>query len=447
MSSIEVNFDGLVGQTHHYAGLSIGNHASLYNRNGLSNPKKAVLQGLKKMKILLNQGFVQGIVPPQPRPNVNALRALGFSGTNEQLLRYVGKTSPLLLSAFSSASSMWTANAATVSPSADSRDGKVHFTVANLNSKLHRSFEVLTTSSILRAIFNNRNYFCHHNALPQQSDFGDEGGANHNRLCKQYDTQGIQLFVYGRKAFGNGIVPQRYPARQTLEASEAVSRLHQLNPQYTIFVQQNPVAIDSGVFHNDVISVSNQYLLFHHQYAFLNQKSVLKQLFDKSALLELPFINIEVPESEVTMQDAITSYLFNSQILTKSDGKMLIVVPEECRRCKNVWRYLNNLIEHISCPINEIQVFNLRESMQNGGGPACLRLRVVLNKDEFSAVNSGCILTDYRYKQLIKWVEKHYRDRLHSNDLVDPQLLNEVYQALDELTQLLMLGSIYDFQQ
>lgn len=447
MSGYEANFDGLVGPTHHYAGLSVGNEASLHNRDGLSNPRKAALQGLQKMKALADRGFVQGILPPQPRPNVDALRALGFSGSDTQVIARAAATSPQLLSALSSASSMWTANAATVSPSADSADGRVHFTVANLNNKLHRSLEAPVTSAILRATFNNDAHFSHHDALPQQSDFGDEGAANHNRFCGEYDSPGVHLFVYGRRAFGGGIAPQRYPARQTREASEAVARLHQLNPEYTLFAQQNPDAIDSGVFHNDVIAVSNRHVLFHHQQAFLEQNRLLSQLRDKCAALELPFVNIEVPQDQVSLEDAVASYLFNSQLLSKPDGKMVIVVPEECRQRENVWRYLNALTTQADSPIDEIELFDLRESMRNGGGPACLRLRVVLSEAERAAVNDGSLMTDARYQQLTRWVEKHYRDRLHSSDLADPQLLREVRQALDELTQILTLGSIYDFQR
>jgi len=447
MSGYEANFDGLVGPTHHYAGLSVGNEASLHNRDGLSNPRKAALQGLAKMKALADRGFVQGILPPQPRPNLDALRALGFSGSDTQVLARAAATSPHLLSALSSASSMWTANAATVSPSADSADGRVHFTVANLNNKLHRSLEAPVTSAILRATFNNDAHFSHHHALPQQGDFGDEGAANHNRFCGDYDRQGIQLFVYGRRAFGGGVAPQRYPARQTREASEAVARLHQLHPDYTLFAQQNPAAIDSGVFHNDVIAVSNRHVLFHHQSAFVDQDRLLAQLREKSAALGLPFESVEVPQDRVSLQDAVASYLFNSQLLSKPDGKMMIVVPEECRQRENVWRYLNEMTTRPGSPIDEIQLFDLRESMRNGGGPACLRLRVVLNEAERAAVNSGSLMNDARYQQLTRWVEKHYRDRLHSRDLADPQLLREVRQALDELTQILTLGSIYDFQR
>lgn len=446
MSGFEANFDGLVGPTHHYAGLSVGNEASQNNRDGESNPKKAALQGLFKMKTLADKGFIQGILPPQPRPNMTALRGLGFQGSDAEVIRSAAAQAPQLLSAFSSASSMWTANAATVSPSADSADGKLHFTVANLNNKLHRSQEAPTTAAILRATFADEACFSHHDALPQHEYLGDEGAANHNRFCRDYDRQGVQFFVYGKRASG-GVAPVKYPARQTLEASEAIARLHQLNPDYTVFAQQDPAAIDRGVFHNDVIAVSNRHVLFHHQHAFLNQRAVLDQLREKTAQLDIPFTSVEVPQAQVSLDDTVASYLFNSQLLSKADGKMLIVVPEECRQRSNVWQYLTELVSDSASPINEVAVFDLRESMRNGGGPACLRLRVVLNHRELAAVNPQSLMNDERYQQLTRWVEKHYRDRLHARDLGDPQLLGEVYQALDELTQILGLGSVYDFQR
>ena len=184
MKAFEVNFDGLVGLTHHYAGLSYGNVASTSNKNSVANPKQAAKQGLQKMKTLADLGFKQAVLPPQERPHVGVLRQLGFSGSDSQVIAQAAKQAPALLSAVSSASSMWTANAATVSPSADTADRRVHFTVANLNNKFHRAIEAETTSRTLHAIFNNPAHFAHHEALPQQSLMGDEGAANHNRLCR-----------------------------------------------------------------------------------------------------------------------------------------------------------------------------------------------------------------------------------------------------------------------
>jgi succinylarginine dihydrolase len=445
MFAYEVNFDGLVGLTHNYAGLSFGNVASTSNKNTAANPKLAALQGLEKMKGLADLGFKQGVLPPQDRPCIASLRQLGFSGDDVNVLRQAAKTAPHLLTAVSSAASMWVANAATVSPSADTADGKVHFTVANLNSKFHRSIEAQTTSNTLNAIFADTEHFTHHHALPQQSIMSDEGAANHNRLCRDYGEPGVEVFVYGRQAYG-GAAPTKYPARQTREASEAVARLHQLDQEKTVFVQQNPSVIDQGVFHNDVISVSNGNVLFHHQEAFSNQTSAFAEIDRKLQQLGSNFIPIEVPASKVSVSDAVATYLFNSQLLSKADGKMLIVVPEESRRNVRVWAYLNELIQGDN-PINEMRVFDLRESMCNGGGPACLRLRVVLNEAELRVTNSKALLDDSLYQLLRHWVNKHYRDRLTEADLADPQLLLENRGALDELTQIMNLGSIYAFQQ
>lgn len=446
MSAYEVNFDGLVGLTHHYAGLSFGNVASTSNKNTPANPKLAAKQGLQKMKTLSDMGFKQGVLPPQERPHIPVLRQLGFTGSDAQIIAAVAKQSPQLLSAVSSASSMWTANAATVSPSADTADKRVHFTVANLNNKFHRAIEADTTSATLRSIFKNETHFVHHAALPQQALMGDEGAANHNRLGGDYGDAGVEVFVYGKQAFGGMVEPQRFPARQTREASEAVMRLHGLDAAQTVFIQQNPDVIDQGVFHNDVIAVSNRNVLFHHQQAFLNQTQALDEISQKMSALGHQFISVEVPTAQVSVADAVGTYLFNSQLLSKPDGKMMIVVPEESRQNQRVWDYLSSLINS-NGPINEIKVFDLRESMRNGGGPACLRLRVVLTDAELQAVAPGVLMNESLFLTLNNWIDRHYRDRLTEADLADPQLLIENRQALDELTRIMGLGSIYPFQQ
>lgn len=446
MSGYEINFDGLVGPTHHYAGLSFGNEASTKYSMQLSNPKLAAKQGLLKMKALADLGLQQGVFAPQERPHLPSLRALGFEGTDQQVIARAMHQSPALLSALSSASSMWTANAATVSPSADSADGRVHFTAANLNNKFHRSIEHDTTSRLLAAMFPDEQHFAHHAALPPVALFGDEGAANHNRLGGAYDQTGVQVFVYGQQFLGGGTGPQRYPARQSREASEAIARLHQLNPERTVFIQQNPDVIDQGVFHNDVIAVSNQQVLFYHQHAFVDQSQVLSEIERKLATIGQQFVPIEVPTDRVSVSDAVSTYLFNSQILTRPEGGMSIVVPEESRQNAAVWSYLNDMLQ-MSTPIDDIRVFDLRESMRNGGGPACLRLRVAVNDAELNAINPNIRMNDALFERLNLWVDQYYRDRLCQADLADPELLNESQSALDELTQILGLGAVYHFQR
>lgn len=445
MKHYEVNFDGLVGPTHNYAGLSFGNVASLTNAQNVSNPREAAKQGLAKMKSLTELGLVQGVLAPQQRPDLSILRRLGFTGNDANILKQAARQSPQALLACYSASSMWTANAATVSPSADTQDGRVHFTPANLVDKFHRSIEPEVTGNILQAVFNNSKYFCHHQHLPSHPDFGDEGAANHTRLCQQYGHAGLEIFVFGRSSYDKIIrCPQKFPARQTLEASQAIARLHGLTDDTALFVQQNPNVIDQGVFHNDVISVGNQNVLFYHQQAFIDAQQVKADIMHRLPDTELVFI--EVSNQEVSLQDAVKSYLFNTQIVTLANGDMAIIAPTNCQQTPTVKAYFDDLLTR-NTPIKQIKYFDVKQSMQNGGGPACLRLRVALNEHELEAVNPNTLMNDDLFTTLNQWVDRNYRDRLNFEDLQDPSLITESHTALDELTQILKLGSIYPFQQ
>ncbi len=440
----EYNFDGLVGPSHNYAGLSFGNVASFSNVKSASNPKQAALQGLAKMRALAARGFAQALLPPQDRPNFRLLRSIGFTGTDAEVLARAYKESPVILACAYSASPMWTANAATVSPSADTADGRVHFTAANLNNKLHRAFEHAQSARSLRAIFGDEQHFAVHDALPSTPAFGDEGAANHTRLGASHGAPSVELFVYGRVEFDPSAPgPKRYPARQTLEASQAVARLHGLQPKRTVCVQQNPDVIDQGVFHNDVIAVGNGNVLFYHEQAFADEEASLSQVGRAVADAGADLTALRVDTGQVPIQDAVTSYLFNSQLLTKEDGKMALVIPQECQENKAVSRYLEGLVAS-DAPIDELIHFDLRQSMRNGGGPACLRLRVALSEREARAMHQGVIMTEALYHRLVAWVEKHYRDHLEPSDLADPQLALEVHAALEELTVILNLPGLYD---
>lgn len=445
MKHYEANFDGLVGPTHNYAGLSFGNVASLNNAASTSSPKSAAKQGLLKAKALADMGMVQGMLAPQERPDLHTLRRIGFSGSDAQVLSNAAKQAPAVLRACCSASSMWTANAATVSPSADTHDGKLHFTPANLVDKLHRSIEPITTGNILKATFNNSRYFSHHQHLPEHASFGDEGAANHTRLCREYGHAGLELFVYGQEATNPlAAKPKLFPARQTLEASQAIARLHQLDDDSAVFIQQNPDVIDQGVFHNDVIAVGNQNVLFYHQQAFVDTQAKIAEIQRKFNGQELHFI--EVPTAKVSIDDAVKSYLFNTQIITLPSGEMAIIAPTNCQDNPAVAAYLDEVVA-LGTPIKQVHYFDVKQSMQNGGGPACLRLRVAMNEMEVAAVNQHTLMSDALFARLNLWVDKHYRDELAVDDLADPQLVIESRTALDELTQIMKLGSVYQFQK
>ena len=444
MTTREFNFDGLVGPTHNYSGLSLGNVASQANEGNASNPKEAAKQGLRKMKALHDLGLAQAVLPPQERPAIDFLKQCGFAGAEAQIIERAAKNAPSLFQAACSASSMWTANAATISPSADTQDHKLHLTPANLINKLHRSIEDQTTSNVLNAIFIDQDKFSIHDPLPHHESLGDEGAANHTRLCHSHDSTGLELFVYGQHFFNNSAPkPTQFPARQTLEASESVIRSHQLKNNSSLLAQQNPAVIDQGVFHNDVIAVGNENVLFYHQQAFLNEDALKNQV--EEFFGDSNFYFIRVNDDQVSVEQAIKSYLFNSQIVTLPDQSMAFILPQECQENSAVW-YTLEQIKNDDNPIDHLIVKDLRQSMANGGGPACLRLRVVLNQDEANAINHGIIFDDNLFEQLDQWVDKHYRDRLDYQALADPQLLTESRTALDELTGILKLGSIYPFQ-
>lgn len=443
MKSFEINFDGLIGPTHNYGGLSHGNIASSNNALRVSQPRKAALQSLEKMQYLRSLGLQQGVLLPQQRPHLPTLRALGFSGSDKNIIEQASNKAPELLASCYSASCMWTANAATVSPSADSANGKVHFTAANLSSMFHRSIEHPTTAKLLRSIFNNEDVFNHHAALPAGSHFGDEGAANHNRFAPSYADPGVQLFVFGRYAFReNKAATAKFPSRQTYEASRAISRAHELSDDRVVFAQQNPKIIDAGAFHNDVVSVSNLNTFFMHEEAFVNKAEMQAELQAKYGDEKLHFI--EVPTSKVSLQSAVKSYLFNSQLIQLDDG-MALILPEESRENSEVYAYLQWL-ETQDTPIKYINFVDVRQSMQNGGGPACLRLRVALKEHELAAVNQRFLMTDTLFNTLSAWVNTHYREEISPDDLRDPRLAEESFAALDELSQIFELGAFYEFQ-
>jgi succinylarginine dihydrolase len=440
---MEFNFDGIPGPTHNYAGLARGNLAAERNAQRPSNPREAALQGLAKMRALAERGIPQAVLPPHERPFVPALRALGFGGDDAAVLAKAARDAPQLLAACSSAAAMWVANAATVSPSSDTDDGRVHFTPANLISHFHRSLEADTTTRVLRAIFADVARFAVHDPLPAAPQLGDEGAANHTRFVAAAGARGVELFVYGKSALSAGPVPKRFPARQTREASEAIARRHGLDPARVVRAQQSPDVIDDGVFHNDVIAVGAGSVLLCHERAYVDQSAVLDAL---ARAVGPSFTPIVVAERELTVADAVATYLFNSQLIARDDGRFLLVAPAECRQQAGARAVLERLVDG-STPIAEVITFDLRQSMRNGGGPACLRLRVELTETERAAIRANVFLDAVLADAIEKWIRHHYRDRLVPDDLADPALLDESRRALDELSMLLRLPGVYPFQR
>jgi succinylarginine dihydrolase len=426
--AVEANLDGLVGPTHNYAGLSPGNMASQSNFGAASNPRAAALQGLAKMKRLADLGLPQFVLPPSPRPDLGFLRAIGFSGDDTAVNAAAWRTAPTLAGAAWSASSMWAANAATVTPSPDSGDGRLHLSVANLMTNLHRSLEPPDTLASLRCILPDPERFAVRDALPPQPHFGDEGAANHVRLCADHGAQGVDLFVYGRGAYEPW--PHAFPARQTREASEAIARRHGV--RRPVFLRQDPRAIAAGAFHNDVVCVGALDTLFYHQAAFEDAAAMQAELRRAAdGLFEPRFI--EVSEAELPLAEAISSYLFNSMLVQlPGDARLTLIAPIDVAESPRA----HAVAERVAAsngPIGRIAYVDVRESMRNGGGPACLRLRVAMSQAELAAIDPGHRLDGALCARLEAVIARRYRDRLTPADLADPQMIDEARIAYDEI--------------
>ena len=411
----EINFDGIVGPSHNYAGLSLGNLAAMRNAGHVSQPRAAALQGIEKMRSNLALGLVQGIFLPQPRP---ARAWLGELGTDVE-----GAELHLAANAMS-ASSMWAANAATVSPAPDTADGKCHLTVANLKTMPHRSHEWAATLAQLRLAFAG-DAFAVHGPVPHA--FGDEGAANHMRLTSSHGEPGVEVFVYG-------VSGGPFPARQHIEASKAIARLHRLDPARTIFAAQSEEAIAAGAFHNDVVAVANGPVLFAHEKAFADRDTLVRELSDKVPGFEL----VEVPDAEVPLADAVKSYLFNAQLVSPPDGTMTLVAPTECRDTPSV----NGWIErHLASngAIRRVNFVDVRQSMANGGGPACLRLRVACDPNE---VDPRFLVDEPKLDLLADTIARCWPEEIASDGIQSPSLVSQIERARFALLDLLGLTEL-----
>ena len=446
MLAFEANYDGLIGPTHNYGGLSEGNLASASNAGLIARPREAALQGLAKMNLMREMGLVQGILPPQARPDLAQLRMMGFGGSDDDVIKTAWRANPRLVRNMSSASSMWAANAATVSPSPDCKDGRLHLTPANLSTMLHRSIESEQTARTLRAAFPDETHAHVHDALPLQSTYSDEGAANHVRLCADHGGEGVELFVYGRDAFAQE-ASTKLPARQTMQASQIIAASHGLSGTRTVFAKQAARAIDAGAFHNDVVCVGARRCLFYHEFAFENTQKTKDAISNAAQGLFVPQF-IEVSDEDVPIKDAIKAYLFNSMLVQLPGRERLtLIAPTETENNDYTKAYCDKLVSG-NGPIGEVIYVDVRQSMRNGGGPACLRLRVVLTEAERKAANQKMLMSEGLFATLNEWVTTHYREELAPDDLGDPLLMHESFAALDELTKILGLGgSFYPFQR
>lgn len=421
MSALEINFDGLPGPTHNYAGLSVGNVASQTNFGETSYPRAAALQGLAKMQTAMGLGLSQGFLPPPLRPAADALRPFGFAGGDDEVLAAAAQADLALFRAACSASSMWRANAATVLAAPDTSDGRTHLVTANLAGMLHRSFEARETYELLRRVFADEDRFAVHPPLPSAKHFGDEGAANHMRLAPSHGAPGLNVFVHGELRGG------AFPERQSRRASEATARLAGLAPERTFYALQNERAVQAGAFHNDVVAVANANVVFAHPEAFADPARLYGSLRER-----LP--NLVVVETfGVSLEDAVSSYLFNSQLVSLPGGAMALILPADAKENAAAWTAVEAALA-ANNPIEQAVVVDVRESMRNGGGPACLRLRVPVDGPGLAGIDPRFILDEARWTALAKVVVSHWPEQIAPGDLTKPELwahAREAHAALE----------------
>jgi succinylarginine dihydrolase len=415
MTVVEINFDGIVGPSHNYAGLSPGNLAASANAGQISHPRDAALEGIAKMRANLALGLTQGILLPHRRPNHAWLSRLATDAAN---------AAPWLRAAALSASPMWAANAATVSPAADTVDGRCHLTVANLQTMPHRSHEWPQTLAQLRLAFADPAFAIHD---PVPSPFGDEGAANHMRLAEHHGAPGVEIFVHG--VAGGG-----FPVRQHAEAGQAIARAHQLDPARTLHVAQSEAAIAAGAFHNDVVAVADGLTLFAHEQAFAEPRAFYERLRTLLPRVEI----VEVPAAAVPLAEAIRSYLFNAQLLSLPDGGQALILPAEARDVEPVWAWLQSMVAG-NGPIRRLELVDVRQSMRNGGGPACLRLRVACDP---AHVDPRFLVDDAKLDRIAEVVERHWPERIAPADLPSPALWSRIEQARAVLLSELELSAL-----
>jgi len=426
----DLQLDGLPGPTHHFAGLGVGNRASLAHAHQVSHPQAAALQGLAKMRVVLDLGVPQAVLPPLARPDLAFLRACGFVGDDGDVLAAAWSSDRELLRLAMSSAFMWAANAATVAPGCDTVDGRTRMLPANLVATPHRALEAPRRAAQLRALFAGTGIAVL-DPLPATAALADEGAANHSRLGDG-DAPGVHLFVHGRDAaLAADAQPRRFPARHTAAAARAAARRLRLPEHRVLHARQHPDAIDAGAFHNDVVMVADGRRVLIHEHALVDQVAVL----ERAAALVGNLRVATVAAADLPLDAAVSSYLFNSQLLETPSGVVLLAPAQAGSGAAGA------VIRRLLADgfIAQARFVDLGESMANGGGPACLRLRLPLTAAERAGLPAGMIVDHPRLDALEAWVRRHYRVELRADDLGDPALLAEGHAARVDLGILLAL--------
>ena len=453
--AIEVNFETLPGPTYTYPSWVPPHSGNITVRIGtamVGSPRRAARESLAKAASLMRLGAVQACLPPLMRPNLGLLRRLGV--LRDQALIDAPDCDVLarcltdaavsawreVLFAFAPAG-LWVANWATVSPSADTMDGRVHVTPANRAAVLYRAIEANECYHILHQVFFNPRHFVVHDPLPGAYELADEGAANHMRLTVRHGAKGINVFVYGRTGFDVPDPAPHFLPRQTRLASEAVARLHGLDPDTTVLLQQHPASIHAGCFHNDLIATSHCDILLYHELAFSGGPTAVEPLHRAFSRANggAPLRSIMISSDEISLDEARRSCLFNSQIVTTRDGRAVLVAPDACRYVPGARRWLQGIHEGHNHLFQDVAYVRIPSSMRNGGGPACLRLRVALTQDQIGAISRTILLDFAMLRELRRFVDLEYPDRLTESMFLEADFLRKCFETTRQLYALLGL--------
>jgi len=469
---VEVQFDGIIGPTHHFGGLGVGNVASLASRAKESYPRAAALEGAAKMDLVASLGIPQFFLPPLVRPNWDFLVRCGLIDSKQRFdrakqveaLRRCAEESPMLLSAAYSSSFMWTANAGTFCPGTDASDGVSRLVLANLSSSLHRGMEAVERYQQFSDLFRGCEKVQVCLPIPAVDPLRDEGAANHMRFAAPHAMQsslGLHVFVHGishhgishhgasnlpEVRHGGGAVDgagtvsslgNSFRSRQSSLASHAVSNFMRLPVGQRIYALQSRKAIDAGVFHNDVIATSNRNLFLYHADAFENGDRIVDEILASyEKLFGEPIYSIRINADSIPLNEAVQTYLFNSQIVSLPNGGMHMVCPAHCEQSSAVRELIGSWVRDARNPICGVNYVHLNESMANGGGPACLRLRMDWPTGWLTG-SSMPSLAKYRWddgaSQKIKdWIARFYPERLVFEDFQRIDFADHVASAVRE---------------
>jgi succinylarginine dihydrolase len=175
-------------------------------------------------------------------------------------------------------------------------------------------------------------------------------------------------------------------------------------------------------------------VLFAHEKAFADRDRVASECERLFPDVQL----VEVPASEVPVADAVSSYLFNAQLVSPPDGETTLIVPSEARETASVWSWLQRHVAG-NGPIRNLVVVDVRQSLANGGGPACLRLRVAADP---ATVDPRFLVDEAKLDRIAAVIEQSWPAEIHSSELQDPKVVAAIESARASLYDSLDLAEL-----